>query len=38
MILEKQGTKPEAIAELQIATKLDPRFEQARKDLTRPKV
>jgi tetratricopeptide (TPR) repeat protein len=37
LILEKQGKKPEAIAELQSATKLDPKFEQALKDLKRLK-
>lgn len=37
MILEKQGRKPEAILELQAATKLDPKFEQAQKDLKRLK-
>jgi tetratricopeptide (TPR) repeat protein len=37
MILEKQGRKSEAIAELQTATKLDPKFEQAQKDLKRIK-
>lgn len=37
LILEKQGRKPEAIAELQAATKLDPKFEQAQKDLKRLK-
>jgi tetratricopeptide (TPR) repeat protein len=35
MILEKQGRKPEAIAELQTSSKLDPKFEQAQKDLKR---
>src|SRR5207249_2421948 len=38
MILEKEGRKPEAIAELQTAMKLDPKFEQAQKDLKRLKV
>jgi tetratricopeptide (TPR) repeat protein len=37
MILEKEGKKPDAITELQIATKLDPKFEQAQKDLKRVK-
>jgi tetratricopeptide (TPR) repeat protein len=37
LILEKQGKKSEAIAELQAATKLDPKFEQAQKDLKRLK-
>jgi tetratricopeptide (TPR) repeat protein len=37
LALEKQGRKPEAIAELQTATKLDPKFEQAQKDLKRIK-
>jgi tetratricopeptide (TPR) repeat protein len=37
MILEKAGKKPEAIAELQASTKLDPKFEQAQKDLKRLK-
>jgi tetratricopeptide (TPR) repeat protein len=37
MILEKEGRKPDAIAELQTATKLDPKFEQAQKDLKRLK-
>ena len=37
MILEKQGKKPEAISELQTATKLDPKFEQAQKDPKRLK-
>ena len=36
-VLEKQGRKPEAIAELQTALKLDPKFEQAQKDLKRLK-
>jgi tetratricopeptide (TPR) repeat protein len=35
LILEKQGRKPEAIAALQTAAKLDPKFEQAQKDLKR---
>jgi tetratricopeptide (TPR) repeat protein len=37
LILEKAGRKSEAIAELQAATKLDPNFEQAQKDLKRLK-
>jgi tetratricopeptide (TPR) repeat protein len=37
LILEKEGKKPEAISELQTATKLDPKFEQAQKDLKRVK-
>lgn len=37
MILEKEGKKPEAIAELQKAVQLDPKFEQAQKDLKRVK-
>jgi tetratricopeptide (TPR) repeat protein len=37
LILEKQGKKPEAIAALQTATKMDPKFEQAQKDLKRLK-
>ena len=37
LILEKEGKKAEAIAELQTATKLDPKFEQAQKDLKRLK-
>ena len=36
-ILEKEGKKPEAIAELQKAVQLDPKFEQAQKDLKRVK-
>ena len=36
-ILEKAGQKPDAIAELQTALKLDPKFEQAQKDLKRLK-
>ena len=35
LVLEKQGRKADAIAELQTATKLDPKFEQAQKDLKR---
>ncbi|HTM24307.1 MAG TPA: tetratricopeptide repeat protein [Vicinamibacterales bacterium] len=37
LILEKQGKKADAIAELQTATKLDPKFDQAQKDLKRLK-
>jgi tetratricopeptide (TPR) repeat protein len=37
LILEKQGRKSEAIAALQTATKMDPKFEQAQKDLKRLK-
>src|SRR5262249_7748612 len=37
LILEKQGRKPDAIAELQTAVKMDPKFEQAAKDLKRLK-
>jgi tetratricopeptide (TPR) repeat protein len=37
LILDKEGKKPEAIGELQTATKLDPKFEQAQKDLKRVK-
>jgi tetratricopeptide (TPR) repeat protein len=37
LILDKEGKKPEAISELQTATKLDPKFEQAQKDLKRVK-
>jgi tetratricopeptide (TPR) repeat protein len=37
MILEKEGKKPEAIAELQKAVQLDPKLEQAQKDLKRVK-
>ncbi len=37
LILEKEGKKSEAVAELQAATKLDPKFEQAQKDLKRIK-
>ena len=36
-VLEKQGRKPEAIAEMQIAAKMDPKFEQVQKDLKRLK-
>lgn len=34
-ILEKQGRKPDAIAEYQAATRLEPGFEPAQKDLKR---
>jgi tetratricopeptide (TPR) repeat protein len=37
LILEKEGKKAEAVSELQAATKLDPKFEQAQKDLKRLK-
>jgi tetratricopeptide (TPR) repeat protein len=37
MVLEKAGKKPEAITELQTATRLDPKFEPAQKDLKRVK-
>lgn len=37
LILEKEGKKAEAVAELQTATRLDPKFEQAQKDLKRLK-
>lgn len=37
LILEKQGRKADAIAEVQEATKLDPKFQQAQKDLKRLK-
>lgn len=37
MVLEKQGRKPEAVAELQTALKLAPKFEQAKTDLKRLK-
>jgi len=36
-VLEKEGRKPDAIGELQAALKLDPKFEQAQKDLKRLK-
>jgi tetratricopeptide (TPR) repeat protein len=35
LVLEKQGRKADAIAELQTATRLDPKFEPAQKDLKR---
>jgi len=35
LVLEKQGRKADAIAELQAATRLDPKFEPAQKDLKR---
>src|SRR3954470_9849202 len=38
LVLEKQGRKPDAIAEMQIAAKMDPKFEQVQKDLKRLKV
>jgi tetratricopeptide (TPR) repeat protein len=37
LILEKQGKKADAVAELQQAAKMDPKFEQAQKDLKRLK-
>ena len=37
LALEKQGKKTEAIAEMQTAVKMDPKFEQAQKDLKRVK-
>ena len=37
LILDKEGKKPEAVSELQTATRLDPKFEQAQKDLKRVK-
>jgi hypothetical protein len=37
LILEKQGRKSAAIAALQTATGMDPKFEQAQKDLKRVK-
>jgi tetratricopeptide (TPR) repeat protein len=37
LILEKEGKKPEAIAALQKAAQLDPKFEPAQKDLKRVK-
>jgi len=37
LILEKQGRKADAIAELQTAVRMDPKFEQAQKDLKRVK-
>lgn len=38
LILEKAGRQADAIAELQTATTLDPKFEPAAKDLKRLKV
>lgn len=35
LILEKQGRRADAIAALQTATRMDPKFEQAQKDLRR---
>jgi len=35
LVLEKEGKKAEALAELKTATSLDPKFEQAQKDLKR---
>jgi tetratricopeptide (TPR) repeat protein len=37
LILEKEGRRPDAIAEVEIATKLDPKLEAAQKDLKRLK-
>jgi len=37
LVLEKQGRKADAIAELQTAARMDPAFEQAQKDLKRVK-
>jgi tetratricopeptide (TPR) repeat protein len=37
LVLEKEGHKPEAIAEIETATKLEPDFEPAKKDLKRLK-
>ena len=37
LVLEKQGRKGDAIAERQSATRMDPKFEQAQKDLKRLK-
>ena len=35
LVLEKEGRKADAVAELEMATKLDPKFEPAQKDLKR---
>jgi tetratricopeptide (TPR) repeat protein len=35
LVLEKEGRKADAVAEIETATKLDPHFEQAQKDLKR---
>jgi tetratricopeptide (TPR) repeat protein len=35
LVLEKEGRKSDAVQELRTATKLDPKFEQAQKDLKR---
>jgi tetratricopeptide (TPR) repeat protein len=35
LVLEKEGRKADAVGELETATKLDPKFEQARTDLKR---
>ena len=35
LVLEKEGRKADAVAEVETATKLDPKFEQAQKDLKR---
>jgi len=37
LTLEKQGRRPEAVAELQTAIRLEPKFEPAQKDLKRLK-
>jgi Tfp pilus assembly protein PilF len=37
LVLEKEGHKPEAISEIETATKLEPDFEPAKKDLKRLK-
>lgn len=37
LVLEKQSRKPEALAELQTAVRMDPEFEPAKKDLKRLK-
>jgi tetratricopeptide (TPR) repeat protein len=37
LVLEKEGRKADAVAELETATKLDPKFEPAQKDLKRLK-
>ncbi len=37
LVFEKQGRKPEAIAEIEAAAKLEPNFEPAKKDLKRLK-
>jgi tetratricopeptide (TPR) repeat protein len=35
LVLEKQGKKTEAVAEIQTAVQLDPKLEDAKKDLKR---